>query len=182
MEYIENTISYLDKNFIQFGLSIFILIFYFISRSITRRLVRKHAAKNEMADTREVYVRKLIGAVIKILFATLIGMVWEISLQGLSIYFASVFTVIGVGLFATWSILSNMTASVILFFFFPYRIGENIKIIDGDNSVEGKVVDITLFYLRIRDKNGDLFSYPNNLAIQKPMRQSEDRTELDITD
>jgi len=174
MKYLENTITYFESHWIQLVITVIIIILYLISRSVIRRLVRKHASTNEMEYTREVYIRKLISGLSKLLFALLIGIVWEISLEGLSLYFASIFTVIGVGLFATWSILSNLTASIILFFFFPYRIGEKIKIVDGDNSVEGLVIDITLFYLRIKSDNGEIFSYPNNLAIQKPIRQFEE--------
>jgi MscS family membrane protein len=76
---------------------------------------------------------------------------------------------VGVGLFANWSMLSNITASIIIFFFYPYKVGESIKIIDGENSVEGTVMDITLFNIEIKTAEGRTVTYPNNLAIQKPM-------------
>ncbi|MEL6556964.1 MAG: mechanosensitive ion channel domain-containing protein [Bacteroidota bacterium] len=159
--------SFLKGNLLQVLLTIVMVFLFIIVRSIVRKLVIKHARKNKMAYSRELYVKKLIMVVQVLLFLTIIGVIWEISLKGLSLYFASVFTVIGVGLFANWSILSNMTASVILFFFFPYRIGNKIRIIDGDNSVEGTVVDITLFYIQIETDEKKKYSYPNNLAIQK---------------
>ena len=148
-------------------LTLAMLFLFVIVRSIVRKLVIKHARKNKMAYSREAYVKKLFDMAQVLLFLTIIGMIWEISVKGLSVYFASIFTVIGVGLFANWSILSNMTASVILFFFFPYRIGNKIKIIDGDNSVEGTVIDITLFYIQIETDEKKKYSFPNNLAIQK---------------
>ncbi len=172
MEQTDNFQSYLNNNIIQVVLT-FIMIFLFILvRSIILKIISKHARKNKMAYSREVYVKKLVMIVQFILFLTITGMIWEISLKGLSLYFASVFTVIGVGLFANWSILSNMTASVILFFFFPYRIGHKIKIIDGDNSVEGTVIDITLFYIQIETDDKRKCSFPNNLAIQKAILET----------
>jgi small-conductance mechanosensitive channel len=75
--------------------------------------------------------------------------------------------VAGVALFAQWSILSNITASVILFFSFPFKIGSKIEIMDDKNSVTGIVEDITFFVIQIRTTNGNMVSYPNNLAIQK---------------
>lgn len=159
--------KFLENNFVQFMLTLAMLFLFVIVRSIVRKLVIKHARKNKMAYSREAYVKKLFDMAQVLLFLTIIGMIWEISVKGLSVYFASIFTVIGVGLFANWSILSNMTASVILFFFFPYRIGNKIKIIDGDNSVEGTVIDITLFYIQIETDEKKKYSFPNNLAIQK---------------
>jgi small-conductance mechanosensitive channel len=67
--------------------------------------------------------------------------------------------------------LSNITASVLLFFNFPFKIGSRIKIMDKDDSVIGVVKDITFFAIQIEDENGDLVSYPNNVAIQKAIVQ-----------
>lgn len=100
-------------------------------------------------------------------FVVVLGIIWEVSLKGLSVYIASILTVVGVGLFATWSIVSNITASVILFFFFPFKIGSKVKIVDGDNSAEGEVIDLSLFSIQIKRLDGQYIYYPNNLAIQK---------------
>ena len=76
---------------------------------------------------------------------------------------------------AQWSILSNITASVILFFYYPYEIGSYVTIYEGDNSITGKVVDITLFSVRLQLDTGDEIAYPNNLAIQKPIIQLKNK-------
>ena len=153
----------------EFFISVIILVLYFISRKVVGRLVRRHARKHDFDKSRMLYVGKITGIVNFIFWAALLGFIWEISLSGPSFYFASIFTVVGVALFANWSILSNMTASVILFFFFPHRIGQTIRIQDGDNSIEGTILDITMFYLEIETIKGEIVSYPNNLAMQKPI-------------
>ncbi len=38
---------------------------------------------------------------------------------------------------------------------------------DDKNSVTGVVEDITFFVIQIRTPDGNMVSYPNNLAIQK---------------
>lgn len=157
----------LQNNF-QLLITAVILIAFLVIRYFLRRLVKNHAKNRNVVLSREVYIKKLVSWSLFLIFITVIGMIWEISLQGLSLYFASIFTVVGVALFANWSILSNLTASVILFFFFPYRIGHQVKIIDGDNSIEGEIVDITLFYIRIKSEE-KFCAYPNNLAIQRPI-------------
>ena len=72
-------------------------------------------------------------------------------------------------MFAQWSILSNVTASIIIFFTFPARVGDSIRIVDGDNSVEGKIKEISLFQIELNDQDGNLIMYPNNLLLQKPV-------------
>ncbi len=113
-------------------------------------------------------MRKLFDVLMTLIILSVLGAIWEISLQGLSLYFASILTVLGVALFATWSVLSNLTVSIFLFFFFPYRIGQKVKIIDGDNSIEGVILDINLFYIRIETDDKNIVACPNNIAVQKP--------------
>lgn len=84
----------------------------------------------------------------------------------LTVFLSSVFAVIGIALFAQWSILSNITASLIIFFAFPYRVGDRIKVVDKDDDISGIVEEISLFHVIIR-REGDLITYPNTLILQK---------------
>ncbi len=161
--------SFVSENIVTISITIGIIFLYFLSRYVIFKLITNRRKKGEFQEGRELYMRKVSNMLLILLLLTIIGASWEISIKGLSIYFASIFTVVGVALFATWSIISNITASIILFFFFPYRIGQDIKIMDGDNSVEGKIIDITLFYINIKGTDNKMYSYPNNLAIQKPI-------------
>ncbi|WP_317129848.1 mechanosensitive ion channel domain-containing protein [Gelidibacter salicanalis] len=89
--------------------------------------------------------------------------------KDLILLFSSVFAVIGIGLFAIWSILSNITSGIIMFFSFPYKVGDKIQIHDHDFPLEGIIEDIRAFQLHLRVANGDLVTYPNNLMLQKPV-------------
>lgn len=165
--------SWFQDHLLSLAISLAIIILYLISRKVLRGLIKRHGAKHDFDKSRMLYISKITGLGNTLVFGVLLGFVWEVSLSGLSLYFASIFTVIGVALFAHWSILSNLTASVILFFFFPYRIGSHIKIQDGDNSIEGLILDIKMFYIEIEMEDGTRAAYPNNLAIQKASIQKE---------
>ena len=93
--------------------------------------------------------------------------IWGVESQQISLVFSSVFAVIGIGLFAIWSILSNVTSGVIMFFSFPYKVGDKIKIHDNDAPIEAIIEDIRGFQLILREDNGNLTTYPNNLILQK---------------
>ena len=155
----------------EFVLTFILIILFFITKNILRKIIRNHGIKLMHSQSRVTYVIKLTNFALVLVFLTLIAIVWELSFKGLSIYFASFFTIVGVAFFASWSILSNVTAYAIIFFYFPFKIGSKICIIDGDNSVEGKVVDITFFFLRIKTASGEKVTYPNNIAIQKPIKE-----------
>ena len=85
----------------------------------------------------------------------------------IAVVFSSVFAVIGIALFAIWSILSNVTSGVIMFFSFPYKVGDKIKIHDKDYPIEAIIEDIRAFQLILREDNCDLVTYPNNLILKK---------------
>lgn len=54
-----------------------------------------------------------------------------------------------------------------MFFSFPYKIGDTIKIHDKDLPVEAMIEDIKAFHLHLRTQEGELITYPNNLILQK---------------
>lgn len=169
MQWINDIITSSRDYHVSLLISFIIVALYFTTRALVRKLVHKQARKHDITLDREMYMRKLSSVALLIVAITVIGAIWEISLKGISLYFASALTVVGVALFATWSVLSNLTSSMLIFFFFPYRIGQRIKIIDGDNSVEGTILDINLFHMTIQLDKENAVSYPNNLVMQKPV-------------
>lgn len=169
MELYDNFIDWVKSYSIQILLTIGVFLIFSFIKTLTKRLIIRHSRLQEVQLPRELYIRKLARISLTLLMITVMGIVWEISLTGLSIYFASIFTVIGIGLFAIWSVLSNMTASILIFFFYPFRIGAKVKIIDGDNSVSGMIKDIGLFTTLVEVSDQSTVSYPNNLLIQRPV-------------
>ncbi|NJN28526.1 MAG: mechanosensitive ion channel family protein [Cyclobacteriaceae bacterium] len=162
-----------DENFhiyAEIAVTILLVIAFFIVKKVLSRFIIKHSIHENEINTRTAYIIKLTNFALTLVFLTLLAIVWEVSFKGLSIYFASLFTIVGVAFFASWSILSNITAYAIIFFNFPFKIGSAISIIDGDNTVEGLVDDITFFFIKIKLPSGELVTYPNNLAIQKPIK------------
>lgn len=159
------------KAYTAIGLTFLAIILFLIAKKIIRKLIKIHAVKNEHSESRTTYIIKVANFGLLILLLTILALVWEISFEGISVYLASIFTVIGVALFASWSLLSNITAYMIIFFYFPFKIGSNIRIVDGDNSVEGKVEDLTIFFIKIKLVSGEVMTYPNNLALQKPIKE-----------
>ncbi|MEO7317231.1 MAG: mechanosensitive ion channel domain-containing protein [Ginsengibacter sp.] len=80
---------------------------------------------------------------------------------------SSIFAVIGIALFAQWSILSNVTSGVIMFFTFPYKIGDFIKIHDGDHSLYGYIEEIRSFHVVLKTTDQEIITFPNSLLLQK---------------
>jgi small-conductance mechanosensitive channel len=133
---------------------------------------------------RRQYINRYVGYILYTLAVITIVLIWGISEDGLWAALASTFAVIGVALFANWSILSNLTSSFILYFAFPYKIGDRIRVHDKDLPVTAIIIDIKGFYTFLRTDEGEDITYPNNLLLQKGVSILNDRKEsvFDMTD
>jgi small-conductance mechanosensitive channel len=100
-------------------------------------------------------------------FAALFVLLLGIGYGDISLFLSSLFAVLGVALFAQWSILSNISASVLIFFVFPYRIGDRVKVCEKDEDISGVIIDITMFHVLLRHESGNIITYPNTLLLQK---------------
>lgn len=145
----------------------FLLILLLIIRFILTTLVTKISRKNGINLARIHLMNRYISVALFLLAMLIIPFIFGSQFKDLAVVFSSIFAVIGIGLFAIWSILSNITSGIIMFFSFPYKVGDKIQIHDKDFPIEGIIEDIRAFQLHLRLDNGDLVTYPNNLMLQK---------------
>lgn len=162
---------FIENHFLEIVYTCAAIVIILILRSISRYLIKNYAAKYELDRAHRKYANKFVNFISLIFSIICLSVIWNVSLRGLSIYFASAFTIIGVALFASWSSLSNITAAIIMFFNSPFKIGSKIEIMDKDDTVRGVVLDITLFFIQLKTDDGHIVNYPNNIAIQKPVKQ-----------
>jgi small-conductance mechanosensitive channel len=98
--------------------------------------------------------------------ATLL-IVWGIDFSGLLLISTSLITITGVALFANWSLLTNITAYFILLFPPSYSRRNFIRILEGDNFVEGTISEVNLFNIKLITGDLDIIMYPNNLLLTR---------------
>ena len=134
---------------------------------LTRLSLRKFTLLRSIEANRRKVILNLIYFSIYILAFVFLGIIWGVNMNQLTLFVSSVLAVVGVGFFAQWSILSNLTSSVILFFNHPVRIGDKIRILDKDFDLTGEVTDISGFFFFITTDKGEHITMPNNLVIQK---------------
>lgn len=138
-------------------------------RYAINKAVRKIGKISDIIEARTLLITKYVSGLLTFLGIGAMTFIWGLDYREVGVMFSSAFAVIGVALFASWSILSNITAGVILFFSFPFKIGDRVKILDKDTESEEPYIieDIKAFHVNLRKDNGELLVYPNNLMIQK---------------
>ncbi|MBO8087724.1 MAG: mechanosensitive ion channel family protein [Marichromatium sp.] len=152
-----------------FALTIGLVVLIIVISKLTGYFITKIGERKKVIQERVYYVTKFSHFIIIFMGILFLAVIWNVQLGGIMIFASSIFAVIGVALFAQWSILSNLTSSIIIFFTFPARVGDKIKVVDGDNSITGEIIEISLFQIEILDEDENIVLYPNNLFIQKPI-------------
>jgi len=144
-----------------------LLLLLFIIRTIIVITVKKIGKKSGTTEARAILIGRYVTVTLVLIAILIEAFILGAKPHDITLVFSSVFAVIGIALFAIWSILSNVTSGVIMFFSFPYKVGDKIRIHDKDYPVEAIIEDIRAFQLILRDNDGDLVTYPNNLILQK---------------
>ncbi len=143
-----------------------IVLLWFV-KFVVRKSAKKFGAMLGKPRERVRHVRKIIGAVINVLFVLTVAMVWGVKPQNFVVALSSVLAFLGVAMFAQWSVLSNITAGIVMFFSAPYHVGNDIRLIDKDVPLEATIERIGVFYTHLRTTEGELVVLPNNLFLQK---------------
>ena len=144
-----------------------IVIIYPVVRFIIYKLIDNVAKLNLYDNNHSKMIKKTLNILIIFLIVTILVSIWGVDTKNLLVALSSVFAVIGVALFAQWSILSNITAGLVIFFSLHFRIGDKIKIHDKDFPIEATIKDLKAFYIYLETKDGEKIAYPNNLILQK---------------
>ncbi len=147
--------------------SVALLIVLLLIRIMLKRTIRSYAKKFERLEHRTGLIMKHVD--FAVLFLIVIGLItiWGVDFKNLGLVMSSVFAVIGIAFFAQWSILSNITSGVIMFFTFPYKIGDYIIIHDKENPCEGYIEDIKTFHIILQATDNEIITYPNSMMLQK---------------
>ncbi|NJM80963.1 MAG: mechanosensitive ion channel [Flavobacterium sp.] len=161
-------LKFIDNPYLHQEILTFIVIcILFILRIFSSELIKKFARLNDALEHRTRLIIKYINILLGILAIFSIVIIWGVKKDQIFLFISSTFAVVGVASFAQWSILSNITAGIILFFSYPFKIGDKIRILDKDFPIEGEIEDIKAFYIIIITNEGEEVTYPNNLLMQK---------------
>lgn len=147
-----------------------------LKRLINRRLKARHLAP-VMAERLHTLRRWTVGVLTILMLLEVFdvfGSAWALISAGLA--------AVAVGFVAAWSVLSNVTAALLLLTFRPFRLGERIELLEPGSSnstpLGGKVVDMNLMYTTLSpetlDPDGEpgvaYLRVPNFLFFQKVIR------------
>lgn len=159
-------------NHFKFLESIIVLVLAFFIRFIVTNSLRKIQLKFGFQKVRILVTNKIITILIYGTVVVVIAFIWGVDEKQLLIYISSFLTILGIAFFAQWSILSNITAGLILFINYPVKIGDSITILEKDYNITGEIRDIGAFFITLKTPERELITVPNSIILQKNIKYS----------
>jgi small-conductance mechanosensitive channel len=157
----------MDKIDLQIIKTIAVLFVLVVIRLITNQMINRTLKKLHLSYARRKLSMKVVNFFMIIGAVITITAIWGIKSEQLILFLSSVLTILGIAFFAQWSILSNITAGLILFFNHPLRLGDHIRILEKDFIIEGEIKDISFFFLHLQTESGENITIPNSVILQK---------------
>ena len=144
----------------------FVLLFI-----MTAKLVDKTVSNSLLKKARGKIIKKAINIINLTVCIIIILIIWGVDQSELAVFVGSTITILGIAMFAQWSILSNITSGIIIFFNHPVKLEDTISILDKDYEIVGRVSDIGLFFIILKTIEGEQITIPSNVFIQKMIKK-----------
>jgi len=113
------------------------IFIYLMFKLVIQRIIRKVGAKFKYRSSRVKITNKIVSVLGLIIFSIMLIFILGVDQSELLIFFSTILTVLGVAFFAQWSIISNITSTLIIFFNQPIKIGDYLTIMDKEYEIEG---------------------------------------------
>ena len=152
--------------------TVVIVVAYFLIRIVLSKIIEKTVENSLMQKTRGKVIKKGVNFILLLITLAFLFLIWGVNQSELVIFIGSFLAVLGIAFFAQWSILSNITSGIIIFFSHPVKLDDTISIIDKDYQIEGRVSDIGLFFVIIKTKEGERVTVPSNVFLQKMIKHN----------
>lgn len=152
----------------QLALTVFIVALFILLDRLSNPKLREGADKGkfkEGAAIKAIRIARLIFVFFSLLF---LAGVWGVDFASIFVFATTAITLLGVALFAQWSMLSNITAYFVLLVHPAFARGNLLRIVEGDNYVEGYISELTLFSTKLLTADKEVIMYPNNLLLGRP--------------
>ncbi len=164
----EPTAMWISQYSIQAAASAAALVLYVLIIRIVFPVIQKGITRGKFKSDTAPKALRVVRIISGIITATALLIIWGFDFGGLLLVTTSIITLTGIALFASWSILSNVTAYIVLIMHQSYRRGNFVRVIDADNYIEGYIAEVNVFNTRLITEARETIIYPNNLLIMRP--------------
>jgi len=167
--WIDQAINWLSVNRFRLLVSLLAFAFFVLAKRLSSPKIQNSVDASGLNQETATKASHLVWIVSSLLLGVVLLFVWGVDIQHILIIGTSTITLLGVALFANWSLLSSITAFVVLLIHPSYRRGNYLRIINQDNYYEGYISEINLFHTKLITDEREVFLYPNNALLTAPV-------------
>lgn len=159
---------------------IFIVIILILAKlilSLAKKGIKKLESKNSISAPIVTLLNLTLRWVVFILTGLLVLSQLGFSMQSIWTMLSAILAMVAVGFVALWSILSNVLCTFLLLIFQPFKIGDEIEILEptATKGLRGKVKNLNMMYTVLEEKVPNQrtireIRIPNNMFFQKSIR------------
>jgi len=157
----------METHFIKIIETVVVVVVLIVTHIFTRRSINNILKKIHFSLQRRKLTLRMINLLLTITSVVFIAAIWGVKQTDIVVFISSIMAILGIAFVAQWSLLSNITAGLILFFNHPLKIGDHIKILEKDFIIEGIVNDISFFFIHIKTENNEKITISNTVILQK---------------
>lgn len=111
------------------------------------------------------FLQRIARGLLFVLVGLGLAVIAEWDVTGVWTLLSTLLAMVAIGFVAVWSILSNVTATLVILIWRPFNVGEWVTLKPED--IAGEVIDINFIYTLLKDEEGQIIAVPNNLFAQK---------------
>jgi small-conductance mechanosensitive channel len=145
------------------------IILYFLVKTVINNFLKKTRLERSRRKMtiRAVQLFTTMTAII------LLTGVWGFKQNEIAFFASTILTALGIAFFAQWSLLSNITSSILIFFNHPVKLGDYVKVLHKDYHYEGEVTEMNYFFVHIKTADNEIITIPNSHFFEKSFSVSE---------
>ena len=147
--------------------TLIILGSYIISYFIFKTVINNFLKKTRLERGRRKMAIRAVLLFTTITVIILITGIWGFKQNEIALFASTILTALGIAFFAQWSLLSNITSSILIFFNHPIKLGDTIKVLQKEYSYEGVVTEMNYFFVHIKTKDNEIITIPNSHFFEK---------------
>lgn len=155
--------------------TIIILSSYVIIYFVFKTVINNFLKKTRLERSRRKMVIKGILLFTTITAIILLTGVWGFKQNEIALFASTILTALGIAFFARWSLLSNITSSILVFFNHPVKLGDYIKVLHKDYHYEGEVTEMNYFFVHIKTNENEIITIPNSHFFEKSFSVSDQK-------
>ncbi len=157
-----------------------IIVGAFVVKFVLNRALDLLAERTRLTDADLKPTRRIGNWILTgITFILLLG-VFGFNLGGLWTMLSTVLAMIAIGFVAVWSVLSNVSCTLIILIFRPFSVGDALEI--PTDNVKGRVADLNFIYTTLVTDDGAELQIPNSLFFQRVVKRRRGTGEVSLAE